>query len=87
MLFIIDNNIDSIIFGSVTHEGMSGTHDLREEPLVMILHEEHSELQVLEERFDAEGFDHVSVLHYGDHEHAYVGEPTKGSRLSYKGDS
>jgi hypothetical protein len=40
----------------VTHEGVSGTHDLREEPLVMISHEEHSELQVLEERYDARGF-------------------------------
>jgi hypothetical protein len=28
----------------VTHEGMGGTHDLREEPLMTILHEEHSEL-------------------------------------------
>jgi hypothetical protein len=37
----------------VTHEGMSGPLDLREEPLVMILYEEHSELQVLEERYDA----------------------------------
>jgi hypothetical protein len=26
----------------VIHEGMSGTHDLREEPLLTILHEEHS---------------------------------------------
>jgi hypothetical protein len=40
----------------VTHEGMSGTHDLREEPLVTIPHEEHSELQVFEERFDTRGF-------------------------------
>ena len=37
---------------SLTHEGMSGTCDLREEPLVTIPHEEHSELQVFEERFD-----------------------------------
>jgi hypothetical protein len=29
----------------VTHEGVSGTHDSREEPLVTISHEEHSELQ------------------------------------------
>jgi hypothetical protein len=36
----------------VTHEVMSGTHDLREEPLVTIPDEEHSELQVFEERFD-----------------------------------
>jgi len=37
----------------VAHEGISGTHDLREEPLMKISHVEHSELQVLEERFDA----------------------------------
>jgi hypothetical protein len=28
----------------VTHEGMSGTHDLREDPLVTIPHEENSKL-------------------------------------------
>jgi hypothetical protein len=39
-----------------------------EEPLVTIPHEEHSELQVLEERYDAEGFDYAPVLHCGDHE-------------------
>jgi hypothetical protein len=53
---------------AVTHEGMSGTHDLREEPLVMIPQEEHSELQVFEERFDIEGFDYAPVLHCMDHE-------------------
>jgi hypothetical protein len=41
---------------------------LREEPLAMIPHEEHSKLWVLEERFDMEGFDHVLVLCCGDHE-------------------
>jgi hypothetical protein len=41
----------------VAHEGMSNTHDLREEPLVMILHEENLELQVLEEKFDTTEFD------------------------------
>jgi hypothetical protein len=40
----------------MTHEGVSGTHDLRMEPLVTIPHEEHSEMQVLEERYDARGF-------------------------------
>jgi hypothetical protein len=52
----------------VTHEGMSGTHDLREEPLVTIPHEENSELQVFEERFDTEGFDHAPIFHCRDHE-------------------
>ena len=28
----------------MTHEGMGGTHDLREETLLTIIHEEHSEL-------------------------------------------
>jgi hypothetical protein len=32
----------------VTHEGVSGTHGLREEPFVTIPYEKHSELQVLE---------------------------------------
>jgi hypothetical protein len=52
----------------VTHEGMSGTHDMREEPLVMIPHEEHSELQVFEESFDTKGFDHASIFHCREHE-------------------
>jgi hypothetical protein len=36
----------------MTQEGMSVTHDVREEPLMMSLDEEHSELQVLEESLD-----------------------------------
>jgi len=47
----------------VTHEGVSGTHDLREEPIVTIPHEDYSELKVLEERSDAEGFDHALIFH------------------------
>jgi hypothetical protein len=50
----------------MTHEGMSGTHDLRKEPFVTIPHEEHSELQVLEERYDAKGFDYAPDLHCGN---------------------
>ena len=50
------------------HEGMSGPHDLREEPLVMILHEEHSNLQVFEDSFGIKGFDCVLVFHCRDHE-------------------
>lgn len=51
----------------VTHERRSATHGLREQPLVMILHEEHvefgilheehSELPVIEERSNIEDLD------------------------------
>ena len=41
----------------MTHEGMSGTHGLRGESTVTILHEEYLELQVTEERFDTKGLD------------------------------
>ena len=41
----------------VTHEGMSGTHGLRGEPLVMILHEEQLKLQVTEERSNTDDLD------------------------------
>ena len=34
----------------------------------MISHEEHSKFQVLEERFDIDGFDHALILHCKDHE-------------------
>jgi hypothetical protein len=37
---------------AITHEDVSSTHDLREEPLVMVKHEEHSDLHELEERYD-----------------------------------
>jgi hypothetical protein len=59
---------------AVTHEAVSGTHNLREEPLATIPHEEHSDLQVLEERFDTEGFDHAPVLHCRDHESFLVAQ-------------
>jgi hypothetical protein len=52
----------------VTHEGNSGTHDLREEPLMTTPHEEYSELQVYEESFDTDGFDRVPIFHCRDHE-------------------
>jgi hypothetical protein len=52
----------------VTHESMSGTHDLREDPLVTTPHEEHSELQVYEVSFDTKGFDRAHVWHCRDHE-------------------
>ena len=43
-------------------------HDFMEEPYVRINHEEHSYLQVLEERVDMENVDQVLVLHQEDHE-------------------
>jgi hypothetical protein len=56
---------------------MSGTHDLREEPLVTILPEMHSELQVLEERYNAKGSDYALVLQCGDHEPFILDSPLK----------
>jgi hypothetical protein len=38
---------------SITHEDVSGTHYLREEPIVMVKHKEHSYLHGLEERHDS----------------------------------
>jgi len=35
---------------SIIHEDVGGTHDLRDEPLVVVKHEEHSYLHGLEER-------------------------------------
>jgi hypothetical protein len=61
----------------VAHEVMSGPNDLREEPLVMIPHEEHSELQVLEERYHTYGFESSLVLHCGDHEPFLLEIPLK----------
>jgi hypothetical protein len=66
----------------MTYEGVIGTHDLREEPLVMIPHKEHSELQVLEERYDVEGFDHALVLHCGGHELFLLESPLKAQGLA-----
>ena len=43
-------------------------HDLMEETHAGIEHEEHSNLQVLEERIDMEDFGQAFVLHYEDHE-------------------
>jgi hypothetical protein len=62
---------------------MSDTHDLREEPLVTILHEEHSELQVLE-RYDVEGFEYAHVFHCGDHEPFLLENPLKAQGLATK---
>jgi hypothetical protein len=66
----------------MTHEGMSGTHGLREEPLVIIPYDEHSELQVLEERYDTEGFDYDLVLQCGDHELFSLESPPKAQGLA-----
>ena len=43
-------------------------HELMEEPHVRIEHEEHSDLQVFEERIDMEDAGQAFVLHYEDHE-------------------
>jgi hypothetical protein len=69
---------------AATHEGMSGPHDLRDEPLVMIPHEEHSELQVLEERYGAEGFDYAPIFHCGDHESFLLKRSLKVQGLATK---
>jgi hypothetical protein len=61
---------------------MSGPHDLREEPLVMIPHKEHSKLQVLEERYDEKGFDYAPILHCGDHEPFLLEIPLKAQGLA-----
>ena len=42
----------------MTHQGMSGTHGLRVEPSTMVL-DEHSKLQVIEERSDTKDLDQV----------------------------
>jgi hypothetical protein len=49
-----------------------------------IPYEEHSELQVLEERYDAEGFDYSLVLHCGDHEPFLLESPLKVQGLAMK---
>jgi hypothetical protein len=66
---------------SLTHEVMIDTHDLREEPLVMIPHEEHLELLVLEETYDTEGFDYAPIFHFGDHEIFFLEIPLKAQGL------
>jgi hypothetical protein len=48
--------------------GVSVTHDVREEPLVMSLNEEHSELSILEESYDSERVDCALSWQCGDHE-------------------
>jgi len=69
---------------AVTHEGVSGTHDLREDLLVTIPHEEHSMLQVLEERYGTEGFNYASDLHWRDHEFFLLESPLKAQGLATK---
>jgi hypothetical protein len=48
----------------------------------MIPHGEQSELQVLEERFDAEGFHHALVFHCADHELLLLESPLKAQGLT-----
>ena len=67
------------------HEGMSGTHGLRENPLMVILHEEDIELPVLRESLDREICDHALVLQYGDPELLLLEKPLDAIRFSYGG--
>jgi hypothetical protein len=64
------------------HEGVSGTHYLREKPLMKISHEDHSKLQVLEERYDANIFDYTHIFHCGDHELFLLESPLKAQGLA-----
>jgi hypothetical protein len=52
----------------VTHEGMSGTHDMRVEPLMTIPHRDYLGLQVYEDRFDTKGFACAFIFHFMDHD-------------------
>jgi hypothetical protein len=47
---------------------VSGTHDLREDPLMTIPHEEHSEFPRFEEIFDTKGFRCALIFHCREHE-------------------
>jgi hypothetical protein len=66
----------------MTHEGMSGPHYLREEPLVTISHKDHLELRVLEERYDVEGFEYSHAFHCGEHEPFLLEIPLKAQGLA-----
>jgi len=61
----------------ITHEDVSGTHDLREEPFVMVKHGERSYLHGLEERYDSKIYDYTHGLHHGDHELCLLERPLK----------
>jgi hypothetical protein len=67
---------------AITHEDVSGTHDLREEPLVMVKHEEHSDLHGLEERYDSKISDYTHSLHHGDHEPPLLEGPLKAQVIA-----
>jgi hypothetical protein len=62
---------------AITHEDVSGTHDLREEHLVMVKHEDHSDWHGLEERYDSYFFDYTHTFHHGDHEPPLLDGPLK----------
>ena len=50
---------------------------LREETLGMVKHEEHSDLQGFEVRYDLEISDYTHSLHHGDHEPPLMESPLK----------
>jgi hypothetical protein len=63
----------------VTQEGVSVKHDVREEPLMMSLDEEHSELQVLEESLDC-----TLIWHCGGQEPFILESSLEGQSLATK---
>jgi hypothetical protein len=71
----------------MTHEGMSGTHDLREEPLVMILHMRSIQSCRCLRRGMTQRVLTMLLFFIVGIMSRFFGEPTKGSRLSYRGDS
>jgi len=60
---------------SMTHENVSGTHDMIEESHVMIECEGHLDFQSGKERHDLEEDDFIHTLQYGDNESHILGIP------------
>ncbi|GLJ49432.1 hypothetical protein SUGI_1046690 [Cryptomeria japonica] len=53
---------------AITPTNESGTHGLRGEPLLMVKHEELSDLHGLEDRYDSEITEYTPSLYHGDNE-------------------
>jgi len=68
-----------------TYEDVSGTYGLIEEPLVMVKHEEHSDLHGLDERYGLEISDYTHSLHLGDHEPLILGSPLTAQFITVDG--
>jgi hypothetical protein len=58
---------------AMTHEDISGIHDVVEEPCVVIEHKGHLDLQGQEERHDLETDDYFHTFHYGESESHILG--------------